>query len=183
MFRLLSDYINPGPFPTMSQKIERTLNHLTVALVLLTALLHPGKAHAQAVGGSDITSIALLITIVLFEIGVFIPLMITPKWSSFRSAIRIICISLAVLLLPSVYYDWGTGQNLIILAWVLALVLAIVSALGKKPEPQSIQAGNASATNDLDQLERLSKLKADGALTPEEFEAEKSKILLKKHST
>ena len=45
----------------------------------------------------------------------------------------VICIALA-LLIPSLYLQWDSGQTLMLVVWVAALVLSIAGRMGKKPE-------------------------------------------------
>lgn len=79
-------------------------------------------------------SVALLLALGIFGFMAFVPLFLVPKWSRFRSVVLGICVALAVLLIPSLYYQWDTGQDLMLVTWVAALALSIAGRMGKKPE-------------------------------------------------
>lgn len=117
--------------------------------------------------------IALLIMIGL----AFVPVFIVPKGSPRHGLIVGGSIALAILLFPSVLYNWDTGQTIMVLAWVVLCIVAIVARAQHKPEPNPAQASSAGPDASIAKLERLAKLRAEGALTEEEYNAEKAKVL------
>lgn len=79
-------------------------------------------------------SVAFLLALAVIGLIAFVPLFLVPKWSRFRKAVMVICIALAILLIPSLYLQWDAGQTLMLVVWVAALVLSIAGRMGKKPE-------------------------------------------------
>lgn len=61
------------------------------------------------------------------------------------------------------------------IGWVVCLVWAFKNSPGVNINPISVNYGSKAST--LDELERLAKLRDSGALTEEEFQAQKEKTL------
>ena len=107
----------------------------------------------------------------------FVPAFIVPKHSPRRGLVLWGCIALAVLLIPSLFYQWDAGQTVMLLVWVALGIIAIIARVQYKPEPNPAQASSAGPDASIAKLERLAKLRAEGALTEEEYNTEKAKVL------
>lgn len=85
----------------------------------------------------------------------------------------------------------GFGLTFLV-ALIFSPLVGLIAALLSKPKPtaadlaleqmQAAAVANAEGST-VDRLERLAKLRADGALTAEEFEQEKAKVLAKAPSS
>lgn len=136
------------------------------------ALTISASVFAQREGmSSEAYSAALIFVLILFMLGAFIPYWTTPKRSKLKSTIGWSGAILAVLLIPSLMYDWVTFQNLMVVAWIVLFIIAIVEANKKAPVVP------VSQPDKLEALERLTRLRKDGGLTDAEFETEKSKLM------
>lgn len=69
---------------------------------------------------------------------------------------------------------WGCFFCCLLLSPLIGLIIGIASASDTPPPQQVVHVNTATKA---EQIERLAKLKDSGALTAEEFDAEKKKIL------
>lgn len=76
-------------------------------------------------------SIAVLFGLVIFLGLAFLPYLVTIKGSRHRTLVLAGCIALAILLIPSLFYQWDAGQAIMVIAWVGLFVMAIASRFSK----------------------------------------------------
>jgi hypothetical protein len=72
---------------------------------------------------------------------------------------------------------WGAFWVSVLLSPLIGLIVALFSDRVENVNGQQTQTGKTGGPDRVEQLERLAKLKADGALTAEEYELEKRRIL------
>lgn len=120
-----------------------------------------------------------LLALIVMGVLAFVPVFIVPKQSPRRGLVMAGCIVLALLIFPSVLNRWDAGQTAMILAWLALGIIAIIARVQYKPEPNPAPNSNAGPDASIAKLERLAKLRAEGALTEEEYNAEKAKVLSK----
>lgn len=127
------------------------------------------------------------IAVIIIAIGTFIglafmPLLLTRRESSFWRINRIGAWCMAILVLPSLY--WDTGQVGLGLAWCCFFVLSFLSRYEPRPRTRQMEVvwdqsdgPRISATEKIQHLERLAKMRASGLLSNEEFNSEKKNYM------
>ena len=116
-----------------------------------------------------------LLALIIMGALAFVPVFIVPKQSPRRGLVIAGCAVLAALLFPSVLNRWDDGQTIMMLAWVALGIIAIIARVQYKAVVVQPQSANQDAG--ITKLERLAKLRAEGALSEEEYQAEKAKAL------
>lgn len=82
-------------------------------------------------GGNE--SELLIIILVFFIFLALLPNMLAKKTNKNKGFIKFISIANAILLIPSLLFDYGTIQNVIIGSWILSIILLFT---GEKKEEQ-----------------------------------------------
>jgi lysylphosphatidylglycerol synthetase-like protein (DUF2156 family) len=115
----------------------------------------------------------------------YLPMLFTRPRSAFQRINVFACGALALLLVPSIFHEWFPGLAMATILWGFCWVMVILSRNApaqRTSDPSAIEEADievtqlASAVDKIQILERLAKMRSEGSLTSEEFNAEKRRI-------
>ncbi len=129
-------------------------------------------------------TVAFIIAIGTFAGLAFMPMLFTLPESRFRKINMIGGWVLSVFCVPCIYL--GTGYPLIFAGWLACGIMAVLSRIDlaspavqdeEPPRMEFADMPRMNATERIQNLERLAKLRATGMISAEEFEAERKNFL------
>ncbi|MDQ3101339.1 MAG: hypothetical protein M3R08_08125 [Bacteroidota bacterium] len=168
-----------------------TLTGLTLTLVQFTPVTYGIKGSYEIALTSacnrepNMNPIVVFIAIGTFLGLAFMPLVFTSRSGPFWRVNRIACSVLAILLIPSSY--WNVGQVFLIVIWLGCAVIALFSRINMTTNKEHSEVDvemvmertfpKVSASEKIQNLERLAKLRSEGMISSEEFNIEKRNFL------